>query len=168
MNNYSAWVDEIREEARGMWLAFDCKHSGLAPRCSGSVAPGYTYAIQAGEDGLIKIGHSRVSEECRLVFQRLADVQSMSPVKLRVVALMEGVHIEGWLHEKLKRHRLHCEWFAPCVINWFRRWGAPACIRCAVFRDGRPVTARNAALDRPLSVRGADRLLTAFDDGDMT
>lgn len=133
---HSEWIEDIRSEARTIWSAFTCQHRGLPPGCTGRSTPGYTYAVQAGEDGLVKIGHSRVSNECRMVFERLANIQSMSPVKLRVVALIDSPAVEVWLHRNFARYRRHCEWFAPCVANWFRRFGAPGCVRCAVFGDG--------------------------------
>jgi len=69
---------------------------------------GWIYFVQAESGGPIKIGFAAD------VFARLADLQSASPLTLRLLA---GRSAEFWqekrLHERHKAHRLHGEWFAP-------------------------------------------------------
>lgn len=66
----------------------------------------YVYFIQAGTDGLIKIGYSSDPK------RRLANLQS--PVPLRLLATMRGGRkLERRLHKKLAAHRKHGEWFEP-------------------------------------------------------
>lgn len=69
---------------------------------------GWIYFVQAESGGPIKIGFAAD------VFARLADLQSASPLTLRLLA---GQSAEFWqekrLHERHKAHRLHGEWFAP-------------------------------------------------------
>lgn len=66
------------------------------------------YFIQGEDGGPIKIGFTRYLPG------RLADLQASSPARLRVVAASEGGRdVEGVLHDRFAKHRLHGEWFAP-------------------------------------------------------
>lgn len=76
------------------------------------------YFIQAGDGGLIKIGHARS------VTQRLAALQTGSSKTLRVLHEMRGGALEEQgLHGALRRHRIQGEWFAPHpeVLNCIAR-----------------------------------------------
>jgi hypothetical protein len=75
----------------------------------------YTYFIQAGVDGPIKIGSTKNLPV------RLRTLAAMSPVPLRLMAVMEGDHEEG-CHARLAAFRLHGEWFAPVdfVLEFIR------------------------------------------------
>lgn len=67
------------------------------------------YFIQAGDDGLIKIGVAGNA------YQRLAGLQTSSPVPLRLVAAISGVGQvrEVELHKRFAHLRAHGEWFHP-------------------------------------------------------
>jgi hypothetical protein len=66
----------------------------------------YTYFIQSEDGGNIKIGSSRNPSA------RLSSLQTGSPVKLRLVGVIEKP-IERELHSKFSEHRTHGEWFSP-------------------------------------------------------
>lgn len=64
---------------------------------------------ESGGVGPIKIGCSRK------IAQRLAGLQSGSPVILEILADIHGGHgLERMLHYDFAKHRLHGEWFEPC------------------------------------------------------
>lgn len=66
------------------------------------------YFIQAGDTGLIKIGHARS------VTKRLAALQTGSAHNLRVIYEMRGGLLEEQgLHAAFAKHRAHGEWFHP-------------------------------------------------------
>lgn len=66
------------------------------------------YAIQAGEDGPVKIGLARKP------WERLAALQTANPVRLRGIAAWSGsVDQEKALHELFAADRLEGEWFKP-------------------------------------------------------
>lgn len=67
----------------------------------------YTYFIQSGEGGNIKIGRAFDPQK------RLHDLQCGSGKKLILLATIEGGAKEHELHVKFKQHRTHGEWFAP-------------------------------------------------------
>lgn len=68
------------------------------------------YFIEAVGLDLIKIGFARN------VSQRLADLQSASPVELRLLGIMSscGVVTEREIHRTLASHRVRGEWFSRC------------------------------------------------------
>lgn len=59
--------------------------------------------------GPIKIGYSND------VHERLKTIQSMSPFKLKVLAILpdKSFDAEARLHQRFQKHRLHGEWFEP-------------------------------------------------------
>ncbi len=68
------------------------------------------YFIQAGDDGLIKIGSSTN------VNQRLNALQSASPEKLRLLVSIndnKDNSLEKQLHSKFAKDRIRGEWFNP-------------------------------------------------------
>lgn len=66
------------------------------------------YFIQAGENGLIKIGYSHSPE------QRLAKLQTASPVPLKILITVDGdMGFEARLHRKFADFRAEGEWFYP-------------------------------------------------------
>jgi hypothetical protein len=66
------------------------------------------YFIQAVSGGLIKIGSTNQPSI------RLSQIQSWSPVILRILATMDGdSDVEMALHERFCRHRRYREWFDP-------------------------------------------------------
>jgi hypothetical protein len=75
----------------------------------------YTYFIQAGVDGPIKIGSTK---NLPVRFRTLC---AMSPVPLRLLGLIEGDHEEA-CHARLAAFRLHGEWFvaADFVLEFIR------------------------------------------------
>jgi predicted GIY-YIG superfamily endonuclease len=75
----------------------------------------HIYAIQAGDDGPIKIGVANNP------VQRLNDLQTGNHRKLRligysVVRKSWALKWEQQVHERLKKHRLQGEWFECCRI----------------------------------------------------
>lgn len=68
----------------------------------------YVYFIQAVNGGPIKIGIAYSPEE------RLAQIQNMSPVQLRILGVRRGgAQHEAELHKLFAASRLHGEWFEP-------------------------------------------------------
>lgn len=68
----------------------------------------YVYAIQAGEDGPVKIGTALRP------WERLATLQTANPVRLRGVAVWWGSQREERVvHELFADRRLEGEWFKP-------------------------------------------------------
>ena len=67
----------------------------------------YTYFVQAGTDGPIKIGSTR-----NLVV-RLRTLATLVPVPLQVLGVMKGNH-ERHCHTRFAAFRTHGEWFVPC------------------------------------------------------
>lgn len=68
----------------------------------------FTYFIQAGPDGPIKIG---LAED---VEQRLKELQTGCPDDLRLIGRMDGNH-EKNLHQHFKQFWIRGEWFRPDV-----------------------------------------------------
>ena len=66
----------------------------------------YTYFVQAGPDGPIKIGSTRNLPV------RLRSLATMSPIRLRLLGVVEG-DIEDLCHARLGAYRAHGEWFVP-------------------------------------------------------
>jgi hypothetical protein len=77
----------------------------------------YTYFIQAGADGPIKIGSTR-----NLVV-RLRTLATIVPVPLRLLGVMRGNH-ENHCHARLAAFRSHGEWFMSCetVHEFIRKY----------------------------------------------
>lgn len=75
----------------------------------------YTYFVQAGEGGRIKIGSTRNLPV------RLRTLCAMSPVPLRLLGVMKG-DAEERCHVRLGAFRLHGEWFmpSPAVLHFIR------------------------------------------------
>ncbi len=69
----------------------------------------YTYFIQAGADGPIKIGSTKN------LLIRLRPLCGMSPVPLKLLGVMKG-NAEGRCHFRLGAFRIHGEWFAPSPV----------------------------------------------------
>lgn len=68
------------------------------------------YFIRAEVGGPIKIGSSAEPK------QRLAEFQIGSPLRLMIVATMDGGREEERiLHRRFAAYRLHGEWFRPCA-----------------------------------------------------
>jgi len=68
---------------------------------------GWVYAVQPVDGGPIKIGFAADP------VARMAKLQAMSPVALRMLGVVRGsIEIEGLMHASLAAHRLHGEWFA--------------------------------------------------------
>lgn len=68
---------------------------------------GFVYFLKADRAGVVKIGHSTVWSG-----QRLVDLDSRSPVPLRLVAVADGGEAaEFEIHDRLARHRIRFEWF---------------------------------------------------------
>ena len=74
------------------------------------------YLVQGAIGGPIKIG---VAED---VPRRLAELQSYSPIPLRVLATIRhgDIALEAALHRRFVKHRLHGEWFdnAPEMLDY--------------------------------------------------
>lgn len=66
------------------------------------------YFIQSVDGGLIKIGHADN------VIQRFKDIQTHSPIKLRILKVIEGGRtLEKELHKRFVELISHGEWFLP-------------------------------------------------------
>ena len=75
----------------------------------------YTYFLQAGASGPIKIGSTRNLPV------RIRTLMTMSPVPLRLLGIMKGDH-EDACHLRLGAYRVHGEWFTPAepVLEFIR------------------------------------------------
>jgi hypothetical protein len=69
---------------------------------------GFTYFVQSGEDGPIKIGHTTGNPR-----RRVGALQTGSGQPLRLIAILVGVEHEERFHAAFSGSRLHGEWFAP-------------------------------------------------------
>lgn len=81
-----------------------------------SVATGVVYFIQPIEGGLVKIGFTT-----GLAIDRLASLQTGSPVRLRIIGTMRGTVLdEQRLHGLFAEEREHGEWFRPTerLLAW--------------------------------------------------
>jgi hypothetical protein len=78
----------------------------------------YTYFLQAGASGPIKIGSTRNLPV------RIRTLMTMSPVPLRLLGIMKGDH-EDACHLRLGAYRVHGEWFTPAepVLEFIRANG---------------------------------------------
>ena len=70
----------------------------------------YTYFLQAGTAGPIKIGSTRNLPV------RLRTLFAMSPVSLRLLGVIEGGEAEESCHCRFGAFRVHGEWFAPAQV----------------------------------------------------
>lgn len=68
----------------------------------------FTYFVQRGEDGPIKIGRAQN------IPKRMKELATGCAEPLRLLAFLEGNH-ERRLHKKLHAHRMCGEWFAPVL-----------------------------------------------------
>lgn len=86
---------------------------GLAkgrPRGDGTVShrnrPGHVYIFQKGRRAVVKIGYSGDHEG------RMASLQTSTPDKMRLIALIPGSRsVEAALHKRFREYRLSGEWF---------------------------------------------------------
>lgn len=70
----------------------------------------WIYFIRSGEDGPVKIGRAKDPRK------RLMRLQTGSSDDLVLeTAMLGGPEIEKKLHKAFRRHRIHGEWFRPCV-----------------------------------------------------
>lgn len=80
----------------------------MSRRDEWALRPTYTYFMQVGKTGLVKIGKSidpflrRGVLACRV-----------RPEELYVLGVLNGAAHEKRLHRKLREHRAHGEWFHP-------------------------------------------------------
>ena len=74
----------------------------------GDGKPVFTYFVQRGEDGPIKIGRAQN------IPKRMKELATGCAEPLRLLAFLEGTH-ERRLHKKLHAHRMCGEWFAPVL-----------------------------------------------------
>lgn len=77
------------------------------------------YVIGALQAGAFKVGITGGDP-----MSRMATLQTGSPVPLELLGYIEDVDagVEKYLHDRLRRHRLHGEWFKarPRVLRWLR------------------------------------------------
>lgn len=67
------------------------------------------YFVRIGDDGPVKIGFTREGPA-----KRIAQLQQSCPWKLRMMGFVAGSkHHERALQERLQKHRMEGEWFAP-------------------------------------------------------
>jgi len=76
----------------------------------------YTYFLQAGDGGPIKIGSTRN------LLVRLRSLTMMSPVPLKLLGIMKGGKVEEFCHARLAAFRVHGEWFvqSEVVLDFIR------------------------------------------------
>lgn len=81
----------------------------------------YTYFLQAGDDGPIKIGTTRN------LIVRLRTLGTMGPLPLKLLGTMRGNH-EDLCHTRLSDFRSHGEWFMPSppVLEFIREHASAA------------------------------------------
>jgi Meiotically up-regulated gene 113 len=90
------WIAKVKESIE--WVLIDHeKHLPLS----------VVYILQCEESFKIKIGITQNLD------QRMKDIQSMCPTKLRLIAcfVVHGVEVERFLHRTFDDFRLHGEWF---------------------------------------------------------
>jgi hypothetical protein len=77
----------------------------------------YTYFVQAGNRGPIKIGSTRNLPV------RLRTLCAMFPMPLKLLGVMKGADAETKCHSQFDAFRLHGEWFAPSpvVLDFIRQ-----------------------------------------------
>lgn len=111
----------LRLVERGFLVLNEDNHVGVGPAFSGPPIPGevrergrkgWTYLIQRGVDGPVKIGSTLSG-----VRQRIESLQTAHDVDLVCVGAAEGVHHERRLHQRFADRRLKGEWFAPSVLE---------------------------------------------------
>ncbi len=80
---------------------------------------GEVYFVQGVDGGPIKIGWTTS------IKLRFSSLQTGSPVRLRVIALIQGVErvVQSELHDIFEEFRLHGEWFedAPALTEYIER-----------------------------------------------
>lgn len=95
----SSYTNDLRQKRLG--------ENGKGAASESASAPDViTYFIQAGDDGLIKIGRTRN------VQGRLETLRCGSPLPLAVIGIVYA-DIEAQLHESFRAFRSHGEWFYP-------------------------------------------------------
>lgn len=72
---------------------------------------GFTYFAQGVDGGPIKIGRTLGNPSVRV-----AELQTGSPVPLRLVGILSGVRHEAAFHARFAGERLHGEWFMPSQV----------------------------------------------------
>lgn len=73
--------------------------------------PTYTYVVQVGDDGPVKVGSSVDPR------RRLAELQRECPYALTVVWIVEGGReLERHVHRQLEGWRLHHEWYSADTL----------------------------------------------------
>lgn len=99
---YLSWENYIQREAL-------MRHFPPRRKPKGQVDTRSVYFIQAVSGGLVKIGVATNPED------RLAQIQHMSPVPLRIIATLPGAGQQGEaaLHQRFAGARRHGEWFEP-------------------------------------------------------
>lgn len=83
-------------------------------RESAARGAGYTYLIQAGKNGDVKIGSTHGSPT-----ERLRALQTGSSEPLRLVKVLEGAHLEVELHALYAPFRTRGEWFQRQILDDF-------------------------------------------------
>ncbi len=92
---------------------FDNAYLKMLAVMEGETVPDYLYPVMSsvyfiGCEQAIKIGVAKRVES------RLATIQTHCPLKVAVLAVVEGTRaLEQEYHSRFAAHRLHGEWFAP-------------------------------------------------------
>lgn len=86
------------------------------------------YVIQAEIGGPVKIGRTTFDR----LGDRLAEIQTGNPERLRIVTTVEGgAETEAFIHACLKDYRINGEWFDPICLSAVG-WGRDA--RIEIYR----------------------------------
>ena len=92
----------------------------------------YVYAVQSGENGLVKIGCSIHVE------RRIKQLMIPEP---RIINTWEGgFEDEGWMHFKLRNSRVESEWFKPDVIEYLESFEGFPPRRGRYLHNEQPIT----------------------------
>lgn len=102
---------------------------------------GWTYAIQEGDDGPVKVGRSTSP------LSRLSELQCGNPRPLRLVHAWPGVGHEDRLHRAHADLHVSGEWFAAAILP---RLAADE----RLDHDSDPIAAVRAAVDASLTEAG--------------
>lgn len=104
----------LEEDGSLTWACDDLARFAHVTRRGELREGGYTYLIQAGDDGPVKIGSTYKRPD-----ERLRALQTGSSEPLRLLKVLEGAHHERHLHARFAQFRTRGEWFDAQILDWF-------------------------------------------------
>ena len=105
----SGWREEYGHLLGGLFAAIRDAVLLLPGDAAFTTNEPYTYFLQAGDNGPIKIGWTKN------LLVRLRSLSMMSPIPLKLLGVIKG-NIEERCHVRLGAFRVHGEWFAPSPV----------------------------------------------------